>query len=143
MQRTHRMEIHLSNGSIRKYTLDDILVIEEYPGRRWDETAVIFKDRSVFWAGCGCVKYVINAEKYITNDMVNTGGLTSSVKEEFEIKKLVNTWNLIDEFKVDSNLVDAIGELYEGDDYYYCWRNRKMTTENVWFDGKMRNVAIV
>ena len=47
------MEIHLSNGDIRKYGYEDILVVERYPGLHHDETAVIFTDHSVLWEGAG------------------------------------------------------------------------------------------
>jgi hypothetical protein len=72
--------IFLENGITKKYTINDIALMEEYPGNnnKWDEIAIIFKDNSILWEGSGCITYAIDGKEFITNNRINTSGLWSS-----------------------------------------------------------------
>ena len=114
--------IFLDNGIIKKYTIDDVLVMEEYPGRnnKWDETAIIFKDNSIVWEGSGCITYAIDGKEFITNDRLNTSGLWSS-SDKIKSIGVKNYNNFIKEIKEKGKLIINQGT-YNSEDYEFVWK---------------------
>ena len=111
--------IYFSNNNIKKYVIDDVIVMEEYPGRnnRWDEISIIFKDNSILWYGSGCITYAINGNEFIKDNRVITSGLYS--KEGIESVKSNFSYEIFDKIKDKLNLVTKYGT-YD-DDYYFVW----------------------
>jgi hypothetical protein len=113
--------IFLKNDIIKKYTINDVAVMEDFPGmnNRWDETAIIFKDSSVFWEG-GCFRnYVIDGTEFIRNNRVNTGGGYSNNKFE-KIINIENYYEFVEEIKEKGTLVENQGT-YDDEDYSFVW----------------------
>ena len=119
------LSIFLDNNIVKKYTTDDVLVMEHYPGRnhRWYEIAIIFKDRSILWEGGCFTTYVIDGNQFITNNRVNTGGgyITEDLKEKrVKIDSIENYYNFVEKIKDNLNLVNCEGT-YDDQDYYFVW----------------------
>ena len=113
--------IILDNSIINEYTIDDVLVMEEYAGRnnKWDEIAIIFKDNSIVWEGSGCITYAIDGKEFITNNRVNTSGLWNSSDkiQSIDVKKYNK---FIKEIKEKEKLIINKGT-YNSEDYQFVW----------------------
>lgn len=119
--------IFLDNNIVKKYTTDDVFVMEQYAGRnnRWDEIAIIFKDRSILWEGGCYTTYVINGNQFITNNRVNTSGayITEDIKEKrVKISSIENYYNFVREIEEKLNKVTHEGTIQD-EEYYLVWEN--------------------
>ena len=120
------LSIFLHNNIVKKYTIDDVLVMEQYPGRnnRWDETAIIFKDNSILWEG-GCYNtYVIDGKEFITYNRVNTSGacIIDLEKKSVKITNIENYHKFLEKIKDKLDIVTYEGT-YSDNDYYFAWEN--------------------
>jgi len=120
--------IFLDNSIIKKYTIDDVFVMEQYSGRnaKWDETAIIFKDNSIVWEGSGCITYALDGKEFITNNRVNTSGLWSS-SDKIQSVEVENYNKFVKIIKKNISLVHWKGA-YTDDDYSFVWMNTKPLT---------------
>lgn len=119
--------IFLDNNIVKKYTTDDVFVMEQYPGRnnRWDEIAIIFKDRSILWEGGCFTTYVIDGSQFITDNRVNTGGgyISEDIKEKrVKINSIENYYNFVKEIEDKLTKVTNEGAI-EDEEYYLVWEN--------------------
>ena len=119
--------IFLDNNIVKKYTTDDVFVLEQYPGRNngWDEIAIIFKDSSILWEGGCFTTYVINGSQFITDNRVNTSG--AYISEEIEEKRvkinsIENYYDFVKEIQDNLTLVTYEGT-FQDQDYYFAWEN--------------------
>ena len=113
--------IFLENGLSKKYTIDDVLIIQDYPGRnnKWDETAIIFKDNSIVWKGSGVITYAIDGKEFITNNRINTSGLWSS-SDKIQSINVKNYNKFVKRAKKKGNLIINQGT-YDSEDYNFVW----------------------
>jgi len=113
--------IFLENGLIKNYTIDDVLIIQEYAGRnnKWDEIAIIFKDNSILWAGSGVITYAIDGKEFITNNRVNTSGLWSS-SDKIQSINVKNYNKFVKTAKEKGHLIINQGT-YDSEDYEFVW----------------------
>ena len=115
------VSIFLENALIKKYTINDILRMEEYPGRnnKWDEIAIIFKDNSILWEGSGCITYALDGKEFITNNRVNTSGLWSS-SNKIQSVDVKNYNKFIKRAKEKGHLIINQGT-YDSEHYEFVW----------------------
>jgi hypothetical protein len=120
------LSIFLHNNIIKKYTIDDVLVMEQYPGRnnRWDETAIIFKDSSILWEGGCFTTYVIDGEEFITDNRVNTGGgcIIDLEEKSVKITSIENYHKFLQKIQDKLTLVRYEGT-FQDEDYSFVWEN--------------------
>jgi hypothetical protein len=120
------LSILLNNNIVKKYTIDDVLVMEQYPGRnsRWDEIAIIFKDSSILWEGGCFTTYVIDGNEFITDNRVNTGGgyMPKFEEKRVKISSIKNYFNFVKEIQDKLTLVTYEGT-FQDQDYYFVWEN--------------------
>jgi len=118
------LSIFLKNNIVKKYTTDDVLVMEQYPGRnnRWDETAIIFKDNSILWEGGCFTTYVIDGKEFITGNRVNTGGgcIIDLEEKSVEIIDIENYHKFVEKIKDKLDLVNCEGT-FEDEYYSFIW----------------------
>jgi len=117
------LSIFLHNNIVKKYTIDDVLVMEQYPGRnnRWDETAIIFKDSSILWEGGCFTTYVNDGKEFITYNRVNTGG-GYCMEKSVKITSIENYHKFVEKIKDKLTLVNCDGT-FRDEDYYFKWEN--------------------
>jgi regulatory protein YycH of two-component signal transduction system YycFG len=117
------LSIFLHNNIVKKYTIDDVLVMEQYPGRnnRWDETAIIFKDSSILWEGGCFTTYVNDGKEFITYNRVNTGG-GNYMEKSVKITSIENYHKFVEKIKDKLTLVNCEGT-FQDKDYYFLWKN--------------------
>jgi len=117
----------LKNGTLKKYKIKDVRVMEQYAGRnnRWNETAIIFKDNSVLWEGGSFMTYVIDGEEFITDSRVNTGGgcITTELENKLiDIVDIENYHDFVKEIKEQLSLVECEGT-YDDEYHSFIWEN--------------------
>ena len=92
--------------------LSDVHIIQMYRDEfnRWKETAIIFKNKSILWEGCGFT-YLPNGSEYIIKDRVTTGGFSGiadpvhidPIEYKVFLEDVLEESKLIQQYYIDTN----------------------------------------
>jgi hypothetical protein len=102
----------------------DVTIVQVYleEFKRWKETALLFKDKSILWEARGSFTYAAKGSEFIRHNRVNCGGFNGSGEEVYVD---VNEYKaLIKDLLVDANLIEEYygeGSDLEQEPYKTVW----------------------